>query len=52
MTIYAITHVRATFARALEVAPDRETAIHATAANLGLPVEAVREAVDREVSHA
>lgn len=50
MTIYAISHVRAVFAAALQAAPDRESAVLATAQSLGLPVEAVRQAVDQEAA--
>lgn len=45
MTIATIRYVREVYAQALASAPDRESAIRATAQHLSLPVEAVREAI-------
>lgn len=45
MTIHPIRYVREVYAQALASAPDRESAIRATAQHLALPVEAVREAI-------
>ena len=50
--ITAITQVRAAFQRALALAPDRESAIRATAQSLGLPLEAVRGVVEQEGAEA
>lgn len=48
MTITPITHVRRAFAQAMALAHDREAAMRAVAWSMGLPVEAVREAVQTQ----
>jgi hypothetical protein len=50
MTITTRAQVRAAFERALQLGGDREAAIEAAAQALGLPVEAVREAVEGETA--
>jgi len=47
VTIVTHTSVRAAFERALSLHPDREAAMHATAAALCIPFEAVRDVVDQ-----
>lgn len=43
--VYPIEKVKAAFARALDLNPDREAAAAAAAQSLGITVEAVRDAV-------
>lgn len=50
MTIHPIRYVREVYAQALASAPDRESAIRATAQHLALPVEAVRSVVSQETT--
>lgn len=50
-TIIPIEKVKAAFGRALSLNPDREMAARAAAQALGIPTEAVREAVDQQEAH-
>jgi hypothetical protein len=50
--VYPIEKVKAAFARALTLNPDREAAASAAAQALGITVEAVREVVSPEAQEA
>ncbi|WP_418145527.1 hypothetical protein ABL850_15815 [Variovorax paradoxus] len=51
-TVIPIEKVKAAFARALRLNPDREAAALAAAQALGITVEAVREVVEPQEAHA
>ncbi|MEZ2297288.1 hypothetical protein [Variovorax sp. RCC_210] len=50
-TVYPIERVKAAFARALELNPEREAAACAAAQALGITPEAVREVVETVASN-
>jgi len=52
MTITPITRVRAAYLRAIDLGSEHDEAVQVVAAALGLPEEAVREAVEREAQEA
>jgi hypothetical protein len=51
-TVIPIEKVKAAFARALDLTPDRDIAVSAAAQSLGITVEAVREVVEPQEAHA